>query len=220
MSKYLFSIILCILSLSVMAQEKKEYNTEKYRQRNAYFAQHSIGDNKVVFLGNSLTEGGKWDKYFPKQAPVNRGISGDNTEGMLNRIGEIIDAKPRILFILTGINDISQNLTNQQIIVNYTHILDSVQTESPKTVIYVQSILPINNDFGRYKRLIGKEEQVSAFNKALKKLCDEKKIKFINLYPHFEDKSGKLKKEITNDGLHLNDAGYTIWVKELKKYLK
>lgn len=219
-SRLLSLFILAFMATSLFAQDKKEYETPHYAKRMAYFAENPIGgEGKIVFLGNSLTEGGKWSEYFPEADAVNRGIVGDNTEGMLNRIDEIVASKPRILFILTGINDISQDFTDEQIISNYRQILDRVKTDSPNTKIYVESILPINNDFARYKKLTGKEQQVISYNKALKRLCKQEKVKFLDIHSSFGDENGKLKKEITTDGLHLNEAGYTIWAKILKKYV-
>ena len=208
-----------MIALYTQAQERKEYDTDHYRERIAYFEQNPIGENKVVFLGNSLTEGGSWNKYFPEVIPVNRGISGDNTEGMLNRIDEIAISHPSKLFILAGINDISQNVPSKQIIKRYRYIIKQVKEESPKTVIYIQSLLPINNDFGRYKRLIGKEKQIIKLNKELKKLASKEKIALVNINPLYMDKDGKLDAQYTNDGLHLTETAYSIWVSELQKYI-
>lgn len=208
-----------MIALFTQAQERKEYDTDHYRERIAYFEQNPIGENKIVFLGNSLTEGGQWEKYFPEAAPVNRGISGDNTEGMLNRIDEIAESHPRFLFILAGINDISQNLPNKQIIKQYRSIIKQVKEESPNTVIYIQSLLPINNNFARYKRLIGKEKQIGKLNKELKKLASKERVSFLNINPLYMDAQGKLDPKYTNDGLHLTETSYNIWVNELQKYI-
>ena len=208
-----------MIALYTQAQERKEYDTDHYRERIAYFEQNPIGENKIVFLGNSLTEGGQWNKYFPEAAPVNRGISGDNTEGMLNRIDEIAISHPAQLFILAGINDISQNVPNKQIIKHYRYIIQRVKEQSPETAIYIQSLLPINNDFGRYKRLIGKEKQIIKLNKELKKLASKEKIIFVNINPLYMGKQGKLDAQYTNDGLHLTETAYSLWVSELQKYI-
>lgn len=208
-----------MIALYTQAQERKEYDTDHYRERIAYFGQNKIGENKIVFLGNSLTEGGQWDKYFPEAAPVNRGISGDNTEGILNRIDEIAGSYPAQLFILAGINDISQNIPNKQIIKHYRYIIQRVKDQSPETAIYIQSLLPINNDFGHYKRLIGKEKQIIKLNKELKKLASKEKIIFVNINPLYMDDQGKLDAQHTNDGLHLTETAYSIWVGELQKYI-
>lgn len=213
-------LMLCsLIVLHAQAQDRKEYDTDHYRKRMVYFEENPIGSNKIVFLGNSLTEGGKWNEYFPEVETANRGISGDNTEGMLNRIGSIIKSQPKKLFILTGINDISQNRSNNEILDNYRQILQLVKSESPNTIIYVESLLPINNEFGRYKRLIGKEKQVLSYNKELKKLAKKEKVNFINVFPIYKDKQGKLDAQYTKDGLHLIPEAYNKWANEIRKYV-
>lgn len=217
----LLPIILWTSIWGIKAQDVDNlYETDMYKKRIAEFRENPIKENQIVFLGNSLTQGGEWNVYFPKANPINRGISGDNTDGMLARLKEIIDAKPQKVFLLAGINDISQNKTNKEILTNVKQIILRIQQGSPKTEIYVQSLLPINNTFKRYTRLIGKEKQVVAYNKLLSKKCKKLKVTFINLYPFFLNKEHLLDPNYTSDGLHLNDDGYLIWVKQLYPYLE
>ena len=220
MGRFVFTVILSLWTLMIVAQEKKEYDTENYRNRINYFKQNPISDQiDVVFLGNSLTQGGKWSEYFPQVSVANRGISGDNTEGILNRVNEIVQSHPKKLFILVGINDISQNKTNKEILENYKAILKLIKEGTPNTKVYVQSLLPINNDFKRYSRLIGKEEQVTKLNEELKKFAQKENVTYLNVNPLFLDENKKLNKNYTTDGLHLNDIGYKIWSTELDKYI-
>ena len=96
--------------------------------------------------------------------------------------------------------------------------LTRIQKESPETKVYLQSLLPINESFNRYKRLTNKTYQIPEINARLETLAKEKKITFINLYPLFTEKgTNVLKKELTYDGLHLNDEGYKVWVDAIKK---
>ena len=201
----------------LFAQEAKIYETEIYKSRIAQFKSEGLPQNGIVFFGNSLTQGGQWEKYFPDLKPTNRGIIGDNTEGALARLEEIIDATPTKLFILTGVNDISQDHKNDYICKNIKEIIRQVKEKSPETVIYIQSILPINNTFGRYKKLISKEKQIEELNKQLFKLCKKEKVKFINLYPDFLQTKRLLDPKYTTDGLHLNEAGYEVWVNKIRK---
>jgi len=185
-----------------------------------YFTENPLKANQVVFLGNSLTQGGKWEQYFPAQDIANRGIIGDNTHGMLARLEEILLAKPTKLFILTGVNDISQDYKTKHIRNNIKTIIREFKEKSPETTIYLQSLLPINNDFNRYKKLIGKEKQILCLNKQLKRLSKTQKVQFINLYPLFLDKNGKLNESYTSDGLHLKEAAYDIWVQAIATYVE
>lgn len=198
----------------------KAYETENYKSRIAQFQAEGLAQNQLVFLGNSLTQGGKWDTLFPKQHPVNRGISGDNTEGVLARLNEITKSKPAKVFLLIGINDISQNYNNDYLCSNFEKIVQQLKIESPETIIYIQSILPVNNDFGRYKKLINKEKQIVQLNKRLKYLCKSEKIHYINLYPLFLQEKRILNREYTTDGLHLNEAGYQIWANAIRNLIE
>ncbi|MDR1882613.1 MAG: GDSL-type esterase/lipase family protein [Prevotella sp.] len=213
-------LLACLLLFSFRAasQEIVENILENpaYLERMACFEKDPLQEGQIVFLGNSLTQGGKWDEYFPVQKPVNRGISGDNTLGMLGRLHRIIEAKPRKLFILAGINDISLGRSNDRIMTGIKSMLYQVKAGSPGTEIYVQSLLPVNNDAGMYKRLKGKEKQIEKLNRKIRKFCKSENITFIDLYPSFTTSKRKLDAKYTDDGLHLNDAGYAVWVEKIR----
>lgn len=218
-----FITILMFSSSVVLSQDTiKEYDTEHYRKRIELFRQNPIKEkSSIIFIGDSMIEGGKWSEYFSNSNVINRGIVGDNTEGMSNRFDEIVHAKPAILFLSGGVNDISQNVKTKDIVANFRYMIRRIKEQSPNTVVYLQSAFPINNSFGRYKRLIGKEQKVVELNKALKKLASQEKITFIDNYPIYLDADGKtLKAESTNDGLHLKPEAYLLWAEALRKYIK
>lgn len=214
--------LLLFLSAYAMGQEIHEniLENQTYVERSAYFKQNPLKEGQIVFLGNSLTQGGKWNEYFPEQSPVNRGISGDNTLGMLGRLHEIIKAKPSKLFILAGINDISLGRSNDKILNGIKSIIYQVKEGSPGTTIYVQSLLPINKDVCQYKRMMNKEKQIEKLNKDIIKFCKSENITFINLYPHFLSEKRKMDAKYTSDGLHLNEAGYAVWTGQIRKYVE
>lgn len=213
---------LLFVSMCLTAQEIEENILENktYMERMAFFRANPLQKGQVIFLGNSLTQGGKWDVYFPAQKPVNRGISGDNTLGMLGRLHEIIDSRPSKLFLLAGINDISLNRTNDKIMTGIKSIIYQVKAGSPGTKIYVQSLLPINNSPNRYKRMLDKEKQIEELNKELQEFCDKENILFINIYPAFLGGERLLDARYTTDGLHLNDDGYAVWTDQIRKYVE
>lgn len=96
--------------------------------------------------------------------------------------------------------------------------VERIQRESPDTKLYLQSLLPFDESFGRYKKLTGKTDMVPEINAQLEVLAKDHKITFINLFPLFTEKgTNVLRKELTSDGLHLNEEGYKIWVKALKR---
>lgn len=220
-----YSLISFILFLNIQgfAQESKPFETDIYKNRIKLFKQNPLEDGKIVFLGNSLIQNGNWEVLFSNNDIRNRGIIGNNTEGMITILPEIIESKPEKLFFIGGINDISQDIPNNEIIKNISCIIKETKSKSPETKIFVHSVLPINNSFERYKKLIGKEKQIIDLNKSLKKLCKKEKVTFINLYPALLDpnnkKNGTLDASLTNDGLHLNQKGYEIWAKIGEKFV-
>jgi len=214
--------LLLFYTMILSAQEIEENILENktYIERMAYFKANPLKQGQVVFLGNSLTQAGKWSEYFPAQKPANRGISGDNTLGMLYRLNEIINAQPVKLFLLAGVNDISLNRSNEKIMTGIRSIIYQVKSGSPGTKIYIQSLLPIKNYPIRYKRMLNKEKQIEELNQELQKLCAQEGITFINIYPAFLGDKNLLDAKYTTDGLHLNEDGYTIWVDQIRKYVE
>lgn len=175
----------------------------------------------IVMLGNSLTEnGGDWGKRLGMEHVINRGISGDKADGVYARLHQILPGQPKKLFLMIGINDLSHDLPADSIADMIAALIGRIQVESPDTHLYLQSLLPINESFGRYKRLTGKTDIVPQINTQLKAIAKEKKITYVDLFPHFTEKGSKiLRADLTSDGLHLNEEGYNIWTKVLKKYM-
>jgi lysophospholipase L1-like esterase len=205
-------------------QEIKEniLENQHYQDRIAEFKQSPINQDAIVFLGNSLTEWGNWSLFFKDRHMVNRGIAGDNTLGILNRLDEIIKARPKAVFLLTGINDISLSRSADKIFTNMKSIVYQLQAATQNTKIYIQSVFPINNDFKRYKRLLGKEKEVKRLNKLLENFAKDEKITFINIYPSliYPRRKDILNPKLTTDGLHLNSEGYAIWTSILLPYIE
>ncbi|HTQ63769.1 MAG TPA: GDSL-type esterase/lipase family protein [Puia sp.] len=195
---------------------------EHYPQRIAQFEKEPLATGRIIFLGNSITEMGRWDKLIGDSTVVNRGIGGDITFGVLKRMDDIIRRKPSKLFLLIGINDIGKDIPDLVIADNIRKIIRRVQNESPSTVIYLESILPVNPDIRGFPQHYDKNQHVVSTNALLKNLAMETKITLIDTYSFFEDGEGKLKKEYTIEGLHINPGGYQAWIKFLKdgKYLE
>ncbi len=188
-----------------------------YTRFMEFMDQPAITENDIVMLGNSLTEGGKdWGKRLGWKNVVNRGIIGDEINGIYDRLHQILPGKPKKIYLLSGVNDVSHHLSTDEIVARMARLLDRIQSESPATEIVLQSLLPINESFHRYKNLNGKTYQIPEINARLAQLAKEKGIQFINLFPLFENPgTNVLRKELTSDGLHLNEEGYKIWTKAI-----
>lgn len=199
----------------------RTYTEHYYKRFLQFMDEPAITDKDIVMLGNSLTEnGGNWAARLGKKNVRNRGIIGDEVMGIYDRLHQILPGHPAKLFLLIGINDLSHDLTADSIAGMIRTTVERIRKEAPETKLYLQSLLPINESFGRYKRLKGKTNTVPEINARLEALAKEKKIDFINLFPLFTEKgTNTLRHELTGDGLHLNEEGYEIWTKAIKKKL-
>ena len=180
-----------------------------------------IRSTDIVMLGNSLTEGGKdWAEKLGKPNVRNRGISGDVALGVDARLYQITPHKPAKIFLLIGINDVSHDVTVDSLMTDIRTLVNHIRAQSPKTKLVLQSLLPIRESTGRWKRLQGKTDMIPQINARIEVLAREKGLTFINLYPHFtEPGTNIMRAELTYDGLHLSKAGYDVWVKLLKPHL-
>ena len=202
------------------AQEKYEYN-EFYYQRSSHFEMLPVGSDDIVFLGDSQTNGCEWHEMLGNPNVKNRGISSDVIQGFADRVQPIIDGRPAKLFILGGVNDISHDLTPDSIATAMRNLIEKVRRGTPATKVYLQSLLPIDNSFRRYKAMTGKESVIVETNKLLKKVAEETGATWIDLYSRMVDPAtGNMRKGLTNDGLHLLGAGYAVWRDAVLPYVE
>lgn len=175
---------------------------------------HSTSD--IVFLGNSITANVEWRELLDMPNIKNRGISGDISFGVLERLDEVINGKPAKVFVLIGINDISRNIPDEMIVANYRKIISRIRQGSPETKIYFHTLLPVNNEFTQFKNHYNKDEHIAFLNSSLQAIAKETNITLIDLHPILMDANGKLDKKYTIDGLHINAEGYKKWAAVLK----
>jgi lysophospholipase L1-like esterase len=192
------------------------YYSTYYEQKRTMFRSLPLSKKDIVFLGNSLTDIGEWAEIWQNPRVKNRGISGDNSFGVLARIEEIAVYQPQKIFLMIGINDIARNTPVETIVGNTAAIIDRVKKRSPQTQFILQSVLPTNNLFKEFLRHQNKDMAIQQLNQALARLAQEQKIVFVDFYPLFLDATGKLSPTFTNDGLHLTGAGYALWKKTLQ----
>jgi lysophospholipase L1-like esterase len=160
---------------------------------------------EIVFAGDSLVAAGPWSEFFSEIH--NRGIGADKVSGVLSRLDEILDSKPRKLFLLIGANDLSSAVPDSQYIRHYRKLLERVRKESPDTVITVLAILPVNMTFPIPPSY--DNAQVVETNRKLKELVAEfPSVRFLDLARPLSDDGGSLRREFSSDGLHLNIDGY------------
>ena len=217
-------------SKNIIIKNQVDWQIKLYHNRITDFKKRPMGFKKIVFLGNSITEGGKsWNKRFNLQNLVNRGISGDITEGVLVRLNEIYYYKPLAVFLLIGINDVfDSNIKNREKITpkyvanNILKIAENIQKISKYTKIYIQTVLPV--DLIKYKKIKGTapfhtvdlNEQINQINSIIKLSQSNSNIKIIDLHKNFVNEDGIIHNDLSSDGVHLTEEGYQTWIEVIK----
>ena len=231
-------LLLCLLTVVVDADAQRRRSSRRratprravrhtggnhHAQRIAQFEREGgIDSTTVVMLGNSLTENGKdWqERIGTTRNVVNRGIIGDNTVGMTDRLYQITPYHPRAIFLMAGINDMVGNTTSEQVANRVISLIEAIRSQSPQTTLFVQSILPINETDGRWRTLEGRTDDIPFANMLIKAYCESHDITFVDIFPRMtRGRSNMMRPELTNDGLHLTEQGYRVWAFELKKYI-
>lgn len=218
--KRILVLLMAVATLSCMAQKKPVNPDVYYARRATLFDLLPVYSSDIIMLGNSLTDGAEWNELFDNCHVKNRGIVGDIIPGFFERLEPILKGQPRKIFIMGGVNDISHGVSADSIVSAMTQVVTTIQARCPKTEIYVQSMLPFNNDVRLWKLLKGREQVVVDGNKGLENMCQRLGVTFINLYPLFVGENGKMKPEYTNDGLHLMGGAYLIWRDALLPYIR
>ncbi len=186
---------------------------EKHQARlvSAFEAFPLVPDD-IVFLGDSITEGGPWEEVFPDLQVRNRGVGGDTSEGVLKRLEQVTRAEPAKVFLLIGTNDLYRGVSEDEIVGNITEILDRLKQETPDTEVYLQSVLPRARSF---------RAPIEALNARLSEVALEHGSAWVDLYPAFLDpETGGIRAELSNDELHLLGPGYALWKEQIEMQVR
>ena len=191
-------------------QEWKIQNDPYYKNRKSQFEVLTMNEKyTTMMLGDSITDEGLWDELLNNDKVQNRGISGDTTNGVLDRLNSI-SLNIQQVFIMIGVNDIMRGKEVDEIYANYLKIIKTFKDKNIK--VYIQSTLYIGET-----RKANFNPKIEELNKRLEKYAKENKIVFINLNPIFAPQK-VLKKEFTFDDLHLNGTAYKLWAEQIRKY--
>ncbi|GAA4895869.1 SGNH/GDSL hydrolase family protein [Flaviramulus aquimarinus] len=198
---------------NIVISTHTDFTRSHYPKRIKAFKENPLNVNEIVFLGNSITEqGGDWGIRVNNSKARNRGISGDTTEGVLGRLAEIIYFKPKNVFILIGINDLFRDdMTASMVFNNILSIVNQIHDGSAETKIYVQTILPTTTS--------NIKEKIQLTNQMLDKSESDQPYELIQLYTHFVTEENAMNMEMSVDGVHLNENGYNLWVKNIKNLI-
>jgi len=188
----------------------------RYREAHEKLGPPAASEKRVVFFGDSITDLWHLDQYFPGKPYVNRGIGGQTTPQMLVRFRQdVIDLHPKVVVILAGTNDIAGNtgpMRDEDIEANYKSFAQLAKANGVRVVF--ASVLPVHNYTDKAKDFFAQRpvQRILELNDWLKKYCAENKIVYLDYFSALVDDKGLLKKELADDGLHPNDAGYKIMV--------
>jgi len=190
----------------------------RYRDANSAVQPPAKDEARVVFMGDSITDGWKLANYFPNKPYINRGISGQTTPQMLIRFRpDVIALKPKVVVILAGTNDIAGNTgktTLEAIEDNFTSMIDLARSNGIRVVI--ASVLPVS-DYNKDKdgKPIVRTTQrppaeILKLNEWIRKQVATKDLTYLDYFSATVDDKGFLKQELSGDGLHPNDKGYSV----------
>lgn len=197
-------------------------NLTRYREANTKVTPPEKNESRVVFMGDSITD--IWamphmaDVFFPGKPYIGRGIGGQTTPQMLIRFRpDVIALKPKVVVILAGTNDIAGNtgpMTLEEIEANLASMSELASAHQIKVVL--SSVLPVydGGHNGQGKEVVMTDrrppEKILALNSWIKKYCAENRLIYLDYFSAMVDDKGFLKRELSEDGLHPNKAGYEI----------
>jgi lysophospholipase L1-like esterase len=187
---------------------------KRYREADAALAASTPSENRVIFIGDSITDYWKLADYFPGKPYLNRGIDGQTTPQMLVRFRQdVIDLHPKVLVVLAGTNDVAGvtgRTRDEDIEANYVSMAELARVQ--KIHVVFSSVLPLYNDTEESKEsfALRPAERILALNRWLKDYCSKSGFVYLDYFSVLVDDRGMMKRALSDDGLHPNAAGYKI----------
>lgn len=189
-------------------------NLRRYADENSTVGPPERSEVRVVFLGDSITDGWPLDQYFTGGRYLNRGISGQITGQLLGRTrGDVLELQPTAVVVLGGTNDLARGVPDSVI----RHNLEAIGTlaQAAGVVPVMASILPVH-DYResanpRFRRTpLRSPSRIAGLNQWLSDLCSSRRWIYLDYHGAMADDSGQLKAGLSDDGLHPNSEGYKI----------
>lgn len=210
--KSAIGIFLLVLLASQISFAQDWPNLGRFKNDNANLSVTSTGEKRVVFMGNSITEG--WIKIHPEffagKAYVNRGISGQTTPQMLLRFrADVIKLRPKVVLILAGTNDIAGNTGPSTLGMIEDNIISMTQLAKANGIkVILCSVLPAF-DYP-WKPGLEPAEKIVKLNKMIKEYAAKSGSLYLDYYSSLVDERKGLKAEYSKDGVHPNAEGYSV----------
>ena len=231
-SVLIINFILLTAVSNIFAQEKKPVQPEdtlRYKKNPIYERQMEMFDlyktrqADIVMFGNSLTAGADWSELLGRSNVATRGIPSDILEGFNARLNTVLKLKPKIVFVMGGLNDIYAWIPIEKIYTEYINLLTTLKVRGIIPVIELTTYAAKNyaKEWGGTPQVnAGRNLEVDKLNNMLINFAKENNIEVINLLPSIVGKDGYLKPQLTWDGVHFNAAGYRIWAREVENVLR
>lgn len=222
MKKLLFLVLAVALCATASAQPQRDtltFDNDYYYSKRNVEELVPVTKHDIVMLGNSITERGFWSEYFPTKRVLNRGIGGDCISGMINRVGPIIAGQPKAIFVMGGANDLLfSKISFEKLLEQYGRLLDQIAQGTPRTKVYIQSLLPLQESKNE-QMMKGQNARFVEFNALLKEMAAQRGLTYVDIWSALQQ-NGELPEAYTFDGIHLKAPAYAIWIEQLKPYIK
>ena len=161
----------------------------------------------MAFVGDSITAHGDWAAWFPELEAHNCGVSGNTTDDLIARIDGVVGLQPDAVALLIGTNDLGSRLSVEHLVRNVEYLLVHLRRDLPGTRTLVQSIMPRRREFA---------DQIEDANRHLRQFSPTVHAQYLDLWPALVHDDREINPQFSDDGLHLNDAGYVAWLGELR----
>ncbi len=215
-----------IIYMGRQSKQQPEPIQTYYDQKCAAYAVQNtnLAKGQIVFIGDSITDLYILDNHYADLplACYNRGIGGDTTHGVLQRLQvSLFDISPSVVVLMIGTNDINGGDTPEAILQRYGQILEQIYANLPDVTLYCMSVIPQNTDIETYStiRIADTTPKILSVNTGIRALAADKGAVYLDLFSLLADENDHLIREYSDDGLHLNVAGLTVWTQLLKPYL-
>jgi len=167
--------------------------------------------SSIAFVGDSITNHGNWETWFPDRQTHNLGVSGDTTDELIERIDEVVELHPDAIALLVGTNDLGQRKSVEHLVRNIEYLLVTLRRGLPGTRMLVQSIMPRGAEFA---------DRVRDANRHLRQFAPSVNAQYLDLWPALAGDGDTIALEFSDDKLHLSAAGYEAWLSELRPALE
>ncbi|MBP0001333.1 MAG: lysophospholipase [Cyanobacteria bacterium SID2] len=163
------------------------------------------GENRLsVTIGDSLTLWLRPGLFDDDRLWLNQSIGGENTAKIRNRLTVLEETRPNSIFVMAGVNDLIGGRSDEAILTDYEEIIRQLRDHHPQARLVVQSILPTHHE-------AVSNDRIRTLNRELRAMSQEFGAMYLDLYPHFSDERGRLRSDLTTDGIHLSNGGYELW---------